>query len=301
MIPPAAPAAKVPPGFFQRGLNAIGHGAGIAADESLTALNNLGAVTRHGARKAVNAGREFVDGFRGKRDVKRPTANEPKRLPFGDPNRHVDFTLPKKPIPQRPVPRTWGNIGTGAGVGLGATAGLTAVNPFRGGAPDDTLQDQQMQPAMGQSGGGLMDMWNQLPIEARYAIGAGVPAALLGAYMHGSGGGNSGLGAGIGALGLGAAGLGAAHAGMFGQGPQQFVRDGASALFGQNNPNMLVGSDDPNMQFVQGANPYQQQHSQAMSRMMPQLANSSTSSGSVKASAAFTAGVKFAHIAGRMA
>lgn len=83
--------------------------------------------------------------------------------------------------------------------------------------------------AGGDAGGGLMGMWNNLPVEARYAIGAGVPLALLGglAGMRG----NTGAGLGLGALGLGAAGLGLAGSGAFGDGARRMVGQGANALY----------------------------------------------------------------------
>lgn len=78
--------------------------------------------------------------------------------------------------------------------------------------------------------GGLMGAWNNLPVEARYAIGAGVPLALMGglAGMRG----NMGAGLGMGALGLGAAGLGLAGSGAFGDGARRMVGQGANALYG---------------------------------------------------------------------
>lgn len=77
--------------------------------------------------------------------------------------------------------------------------------------------------------GGLMQMWNNLPVEARYAIGAGVPLALAGGLMGMRG--NTGTGLGLGALGLGAAGLGLAGSGVFGDGARRMVGQGANALY----------------------------------------------------------------------
>ena len=79
-------------------------------------------------------------------------------------------------------------------------------------------------------GEGLMGMWNSLPMEARYAIGAGVPLALAGGLMGMRG--NTGAGLGLGALGLGAAGLGAAGSGVFGDGARRMVGQGANSLYG---------------------------------------------------------------------
>jgi hypothetical protein len=82
----------------------------------------------------------------------------------------------------------------------------------------------------GNSGAGLMGMWNSLPMEARYAIGAGVPLALAGGLMGMRG--NTGAGLGLGALGLGAAGLGLAGSGAFGDGARRLVGQGANSLYG---------------------------------------------------------------------
>ena len=80
--------------------------------------------------------------------------------------------------------------------------------------------------------GGLMDMWNNLPIEARYAIGAGVPLALMGAFAGGNG--NSGLGMGMGAAGLGLAGLGAAQGGYLGKNMQSGAQSIMDLIGGRN-------------------------------------------------------------------
>ena len=74
---------------------------------------------------------------------------------------------------------------------------------------------------IGHMGSQLMGAWNSMPSESRTAIAAGVPAALAGLYLHHRG--NTTAGTGLGLAGLAAAGVGAAHAGMFGQGAQQFV------------------------------------------------------------------------------
>ena len=104
------------------------------------------------------------------------------------------------------------------------------------------MQHGEANPNAAGNGGGMMGMWNSLPTEARYAIGAGVPLALAGAFMGGRG--NPGLGGAMGALGLGAAGLGAAGAGMFGDGPRRFVGQGANALYGA-----MGGGGDPRSQL----------------------------------------------------
>ena len=69
--------------------------------------------------------------------------------------------------------------------------------------------------------GGLMGMWNSLPTEARYAVGAGVPLLLAGGLLGMRG--NTGTGLGLGALGLGAAGLGLAGSGMLGDSARRMV------------------------------------------------------------------------------
>lgn len=80
----------------------------------------------------------------------------------------------------------------------------------------------QQQAGMGGGfgGSGMMDMWNNLPTEAKWAIGAGVPMALAGGLMGGRGG------MGLGALGLGAAALGGAAGGMFGDDARRMVGRG---------------------------------------------------------------------------
>jgi len=242
LVPRVVQTTRIPrpagPGLFQRGLNAVQHGAGVAADESLTALDNLGRVTRHGAGKAMEAGKNFVDGFRGK--PKADTTATP-RLTNHNPNERglIPYSAPEprglKPYKGElrnytPPGRTWGNIGTGAGVAGLTAAGLTAANPYRGGGQVPAPMPMPMQ--RGEHGGGLMDMWNNLPIEARYAIGAGVPLALMGAFAHGNGQSTAGMG--MGAAGLGLAGLGAAHGGLFGGHMQQGAQSIMDMIGGRN-------------------------------------------------------------------
>ncbi len=246
----AAQQAARGPGLLQRGLNAAGRGAGIAADEGLTALDNLGRVTRHGAGKAMDAGKNFVDNIRGK--AKPDTAYKP-RLTNSNPNERglIPYTGPdsralsKRPTNfefYKPPGRTWGNIGTGAGVAGLTAAGLTAANPYRSGGQVPAARPMPTQQQQGE-GGGLMDMWHNLPVEARYAIGAGVPLALMGAFAGGNGQTTAGMG--MGAAGLGLAGLGAAHGGYFGKNMQ----GGAQSIM-----NMLNGrGQDPHYSaYLQG-------------------------------------------------
>lgn len=76
--------------------------------------------------------------------------------------------------------------------------------------------------------GGLAQQFDGLPMEAKAAIGMGVPLALLGIFMSMGGGGMGGLL--FAALGLGAAGLGAAGGGLFGQQGQDFAGNVVGAL-----------------------------------------------------------------------
>jgi len=256
LIPAAARGAaqqaaqQAAPSMLQRGLNAAGRGVGIAADESLTALNNLGAATRHGAGKVVDAGKDFVNGFRGKGA---PAPDGTPRLTGPNPGTGM---IPSRradnfALPVRPAPRTWGNIGTGAAVAGGTAAGLTSLKNklFYGNGQDAVApMPYPVQHSPAQGGGGLMDMWNNLPLEARYAIGAGVPLALMGAFAHG--GGNSGLGMGLGAAGLGLAGLGAAHGGYLGKNMQGGAQSIMDMLNGRGGIN---GGQDPHYHaYLQG-------------------------------------------------
>jgi hypothetical protein len=212
------------------------------------------------------------------------------------------------------------NLATGGGAiyGAGKATGLLGSGSADVADPTpNNLQEQQhrsydMQKQMqtntgGNNSQGLMGMWNSLPIEARYAIGAGVPLALAGAVMGGRG--NTGAGLGMGALGLGAAGLGAAGAGMFGDGARRMVGQGANALYGmvggQSDPmsqmrtlgklspefgtTALMGRD-PNLgsEQARGMYDFMTQNQEAIERLMPQLQNSSvTSAPAIKAGAYF--------------
>jgi hypothetical protein len=306
---------------------------GAALDEGLTALDNLGRTTRHYAGQAVDA----VKNRFGR--AQSPQMYQ-QRLRYVNPDERAlipHVSEGSRELAQgarnfkfyEPPGRTWGNIGTGAGVGLGAAAGLTAVNPFRGdgtGEPSaQNINSQQLatqavtqqhgaaNPNAAGAGGGLMSMWNSLPTEARYAIGAGVPLALAGAFMGGRG--NYGMGGAMGALGLGAAGLGAAGAGMFGDGARRMVGQGANALYntfgggkggnpmdqinalGKLSPEfgttMLMGRD-PNMSSDQGRQMYDflTHNKNIIEQLMPQLQNSSLTG--VKQGSALEFGMKIA-------
>lgn len=141
---------------------------------------------------------------------------------------------------------------------IGGGALAIGANKLVGGGADGGIDPAAVQmsaapaaapAAPASSGGGnaltgLMDMWNKLPTEARYAIGAGIPLALAGGVMGMRG--NTGMGLGMGALGLGAAGLGLAGSGAFGDGARRMVGQGANALYGMINR----GPSDPRAQIA---------------------------------------------------
>lgn len=153
-----------------------------------------------------------------------------------------------------------GTLGAGAhytgmlGGGEGGEAGMPEQGgEMQAGMASPQQFGQQMGASMGgmqggmqggQQGGGfgssrMMDMWNNLPTEAKWAIGAGVPMALAGGLMGGRGG------MGLGALGLGAAALGGASGGLFGDDARRMVGKGmynVGSFFGG-------GGDDPMAQI----------------------------------------------------
>ena len=191
------------------------------------------------------------------------------------------------------------NMATGAGV-LGA--GYSAL---RGKAPAPATAPASVpQAAAKPAAGGLagisqrgMDMWKSLPVEARYAIGAGVPLALLGGYM-GRKGGLGGLG--LGALGLGAAAMGGASGGMFGEGAQRFTGKmlyNIGSLFGgkgdtgsqinmlskmspQMGATVLMGRD-PNLSSADALKQYEflTKNRDMITRMLPNLDTKKASAG----------------------
>lgn len=329
---PQTPTIRMPstpkPSLLQR----AGDMGAVALDEGLTSLDNLGRVTRHYGGKAVDAVKSRLGGVpepKGpqmyQQRLRYVNPDERGLIPYAAEGSRALAQGPRNFQFYQPPGRTWGNIGTGAGVGLGATAALTAANPFRDdgtgepSAQNINAQQTGTQLAMGQhaeanpNSGGLMGMWNSLPIEARYAIGAGVPLALAGAFMGGRG--NTGLGAGLGALGLGAAGLGAAGAGLFGDGARRLVGQGANGLYsmfgGGNSGNpmdqinalsqlspefgttMLMGRD-PNMNSQQGRQMYDflTHNRNIIEQLMPQLQNASVTG--VKQGSALEFGMKIA-------
>lgn len=273
-------------------------------------VGRVGLNTANAARRGLN---KLDDMYHSLRGTARPAAG-PNSLRIG--NRYIGrnqlaardianaMNMPGVASPNNPLNPFNVAVGTGA-LAAGYKGTQAAGNALFGGEPTrENVDTQQMntQLAMGQhaeanpNNGGLMGMWNSLPIEARYAIGAGVPLALAGAFMGGRG--NTGLGAGMGALGLGAAGLGAAGAGLFGDGARRMVGQGANGLYsmlggGGGNPmdqinalsqlspefgsTMLMGRD-PNMSSGQARQMYDflTHNRNIIEQLMPQLQNAST-------------------------
>jgi len=123
------------------------------------------------------------------------------------------------------------NLGVGAGTvagGYEAGKGLLGGGASAGAA--NPVAEQAVNQTSTGGGGGAGGFLSNMPKEMQYALAAGVPLALLGAYAGGRGNMMGGLG--MGALGLGAAGLGAAGAGYFGDGARRFVGQGANSLMG---------------------------------------------------------------------
>ncbi len=304
---------------------ALYHGTpGRLAGQAVDAVGALGQGTMNTMRRGLNKADDFVQGVMG-------------GSPRAAGQRFGDTTVGRTQAMAKQIPEYLGggtsamtnarnplNLAVGAGTGA---AGLHYGSQMLGGGSEPSAanintqqlntqlaQGQHMEaaPPGGGEGGGLMGMWNSLPIEARYAIGAGVPLALAGAFMGGRG--NAGLGGAMGALGLGAAGLGAAGAGMFGDGARRMVGQGANALYGMaggggGNPmdqinalsklspefgtTMLMGRD-PNMNSEQGRQMYDflTHNRNIIEQLMPQLQNASTTG--VKQSSALSFGEKLA-------
>lgn len=325
----AKPVGKAIASGFNKVDDAVGNrisGAGQAvANKAVQGAKFVGSVgqvaqdaTRHGlnyaddaARYAMNGpGRAAATGNKLGDRIVRPVQTEAGRM-FGT-----------SPVGDKLNPL---NVATGAGamygagratglVGGGAEPTAQAIENQQASTQAMAQQQGEANPNAAAANGGLMGMWNSLPTEARYAIGAGVPLALAGAFMGGRG--NYGLGGAMGALGLGAAGLGAAGAGMFGDGPRRMVGQGANALYntfagGQGgNPmdqinalgklspefgtTMLMGRD-PNMNSEQGRQMYDflTHNKNIIEQLMPQLQNASTTG--VKQSSA----LEFGKAAGR--
>ena len=248
--------------FMRAPVNSTMH-AGL---KTLEGTGNLGQKAMEMGRKGLN----YVD------DTARHTFNVPqaagsKRLgnravaPLQRATRFTDSTGQIRVNNLHPT-----SLGAGMATAGGGLMGAKYMLGGYKGAPAPAPQQQQQPSPQQQGGPGMMDMWNSLPIEARYAIGAGVPLALMGAYAGGNG--NSGLGMGMGAAGLGLAGLGAAHGGMLGQGAQQ----GVQGLMG-----MLSG---------RGQDPHY--HAYLQNQLQDQLGNNSVNSGMVKKQSAIEFGAQ---------
>lgn len=272
-------------------------------------VGRVGLNTANAARRGLN---KLDDMYHSLRGTARPAAG-PNSLRIG--NRYIGrnqlaardianaMNMPGVASPNNPLNPFNVAVGTGA-LAAGYKGTQAAGNALFGSEPTpENVDAQQMnnqlsasQHAAVQRSPGLLGMWNSLPIEARYAIGAGVPLALAGAFMGGRG--NTGLGAGMGALGLGAAGLGAAGAGLFGDGARRMVGQGANGLYsmlggGGGNPmdqinalsqlspefgsTMLMGRD-PNMSSGQARQMYDflTHNRNIIEQLMPQLQNAST-------------------------
>lgn len=127
-------------------------------------------------------------------------------------------------------------VGTGTITGVGAYGlgplfgGGEAAAPAAAAASPAQQFGQQAGQQAGGSGGGLLgsigQAWSNLPTEAKWAIGLGLPIAALGGLRGGAGG------MGLGALGLGAAALGGASGGLFGDDARRMVGRGMNSLAG---------------------------------------------------------------------
>lgn len=180
-------------------------------------VGNVGKFTTDVSRNALNMGDDAVARMRGQ--------NRPAGAGWGLGDAIISPTA-KNPSSLR-------NVGVGSGVLYGGAraTGLT------GGSSNDPQDDVYTPVAPGaqmptpiqnyspsnSGGGGFL---GGIPKEMQYAAAAGVPLALLGAYMGG------GKGLATGALGLGAMGLGAAGSGYFGDGARRMVGQGANSLMG---------------------------------------------------------------------
>jgi hypothetical protein len=282
------------------------HGTpGRLAGGALDTVGGLGQGTMNMMRRGLNKADDLVQGVRGLN-------------PRAAGQRFGDQTVGRTQAAAKHLPEWMGggtsamtnarnplNLAVGTGVGaaglhyggkaLGVGSEPTPENINAQQMNTQLAQGQHMEVAPNNNSGGLMGMWNSLPIEARYAIGAGVPLALAGAFMGGRG--NYGMGGAMGAMGLGAAGLGAAGSGMFGDGPRRMVGQGANALYGMmggggGNPmdqinalsqlspefgtTMLMGRD-PNMNSAQGRQMYDflTHNRNIIEQLMPQLQGAS--------------------------
>jgi hypothetical protein len=188
------------------------------------------------------------------------------------------------------------NMAAGAGaMGGGAAALNRAINSAGSGAASPAPAAAHLPASAAGGFGGVsqraQDMWRNLPVEAQYAVGAGVPLALLGGLT-----GHRGLGA----LGLGAAALGGAAGGTFGEDTRRMVGKGiynVGSFFGgggendhANQLNMLsrlspeLGATvlmgrDKNLSADNAAKQYEflTKNKEMISQMLPQLTAKSAS------------------------
>ena len=174
-------------------------------------VGRVGQFTTDVSRNALNMGDDAVARMRGQ--------NRPAGAGWGLGDAIISPTA-KNPSSLR-------NVGVGSGVLYGG-ARATGLTGGSNDPQDDVYTPvapgaQMPRPIQNYSGGGFL---GGIPKEMQYAAAAGVPLALLGAYMGG------GKGLATGALGLGALGLGAAGSGYFGDGARRMVGQGANSLMG---------------------------------------------------------------------
>ena len=198
--------------------NPTAQAAGKKVTETLSPVTSrvgrVGQFTTDVSRNALNMGEGAVARMRG------------QTLPHG-PGGLGDRLIP----PTAANPSSLRNVGVGSGVLYGGAraTGLTggSSNPqddvYTPVAPGAQMPKPIHNYSPTASGGGFL---GGIPKEMQYAAAAGVPLALLGAYMGG------GKGLATGALGLGALGLGAAGSGYFGDGARRMVGQGANSLMG---------------------------------------------------------------------
>lgn len=133
-------------------------------------------------------------------------------------------------------------------------AQAAAASPSPAGAQSDPQ-------AYGAQQRGLLESFNEMPTEAKAAIGIGLPLALVGMMMS-AGDEEGGFGGMLlGLLGMGIAGIGAAGGGMFGDGAQQMVGGGMRSvanMFGAKLPEgdqdlSLLTKADPVGEVLSGA------------------------------------------------
>lgn len=195
--------------------------AGKKVTETLSPVTSrvgrVGQFTTDVSRNALNMGEEAVARMRG------------QTLPHG-PGGLGDRLI----SPTAANPSSLRNVGVGSGVLYGGARamGLTGgsndpqdsfYTPVAPGTANTAPMNAPPLINRITGGGGFLD---GIPKEMQYAAAAGVPLALLGAYMGG------GKGLATGALGLGALGLGAAGSGYFGDGARRMVGQGANSLMG---------------------------------------------------------------------